>query len=450
MGMTGHWILSCLGTFHDQAAMIWRDQTISYDQLLRGVDEWTQELDKHRVAAGEVVALIGDYSPRAVALLLALIARRCVAVPLRREGAAGQTEQLLSLAETEVVVALNADDTWTLTRRPAAASAPLIRELRDRGEPGWVVFTSGSTGASKAILHSFDRLLAKFRRPRPAMRTLVFLLLNHIGGINTLFSILTGGGAAVSISERTADAICQAIAQWRVELLPTSPTFLNMLLISEVFKKYDLSSLRMITYGTEPMPPTTLRRLAAAFPGVRLKQTYGLSELGILPTHSAASDSLKLRMGGEGFEIRIKDGTLFIKSPSAMLGYLNHPSPFDEQGWMNTGDLVEVDGEWVRIVGRSSELINVGGEKVNPAEVEDLILQLDNVREVTVRGHRSPITGNIVKACVVPKLPEDADQLKQRIREFCQARLPRYKVPVLIEIDETGGPTGVKKIRREA
>ena len=94
-----------------------------------------------------------------------------------------------------------------------------------------------------------------------------------------------------------------------------------------------------------------------------------------MPTRSKSSASSWLRLGNDGFEHKIVDNVLWVRSKSAMLGYLNAPSPFDEEGWMNTQDLVEVDGEYIRILGRKSEIINVGGEKVYPQEVEDVILE---------------------------------------------------------------------------
>ncbi len=295
------------------------------------------------------------------------------------------------------------------------------------------MLSSGSTGAVKASLHSFTRLLANYRGRRTSpYRSLAFLMLDHVGGINTLFHILTSGGTVVTLPERTPEAICGGIQRHRVQLLPTTPTFLRMLLISEAYKKYDLSSLELITYGTEPMPTATLESLHAALPGVRLKQTYGLTEVGILPTKSEGDDSLWLAVGGKGFETKIVDGVLWIRSPSPMIGYLNAPSPFDADGWMNTGDLVEQKGEYIRFLGRKSEIINVGGEKVFPAEVENLIQQLENIKEVTVRGRPSPITGNIIVATVELREPEDPDAVEERVRAACRQRLAPFKVPAMV------------------
>src|SRR5690606_36575768 len=122
-----------------------------------------------------------------------------------------------------------------------------------------------------------------------------------------------------------------------------------------------LRPLRIVSYGTEPMPASTLAALGSALPGVRFKQTYGLSEVGILRTQSRADDSLWMRVGGPEYETRIVEGTLHVRPRYGMLGYLNAPSPFDADGWMDTGDVVVEDGDWLRILGRRRDEINVGG-----------------------------------------------------------------------------------------
>jgi acyl-CoA synthetase (AMP-forming)/AMP-acid ligase II len=289
------------------------------------------------------------------------------------------------------------------------------------------------------------------RKRRPPFRTLVFMELDHIGGFNTLFHVLCDGGTLVPSRERTPRAVARAIERHRVQLLPTTPTFLNMLLVSEAYREHDLSSLELITYGTEPMPQSTLEALNQVFPKVRFKQTYGLSELGILPTASKDSQSLWLRVGGDGYETRIVGGTLWIRARSAMLGYLNAPSPFDAEGWLNTGDAVEVQGDYLHILGRASEAINVGGEKVYPAEVESILLKMENILDATAYGKRSPVTGNVVVATVRLRHPEDPLLLEQRMRAFCEGRLQPYKIPVLLVIDDGERHTArFKKMRSDS
>jgi acyl-CoA synthetase (AMP-forming)/AMP-acid ligase II len=380
--------------------------------------------------------LRGGYTPGVISLLLALIRNRNVVVPLGPAPVRNR-EVLLKVSRARALFQFEADDAWTFDEMDPGGDHPLLRQLRQAREPGLILGTSGSTGASKTALLGFTRLLERFRRERSPYRTLVFMELDHIGGINSLFHVLCDGGTLISVDARTPRAVCLAIERYRVQLLPTTPTFLNMLLIGEVDKEHDLSSLELITYGTEPMPASTLRALNRAFPAVRCKQTYGMSELGILPTSSENSQSLWLRIGGEGSETKVVDGTLWVRAQSAMLGYLDAPSPFDADGWINTGDAVESEGGYLRILGRASEVINVGGEKVYPAEVESVLLQLPNVGDVTVCGKPNAVTGRVVTAVFRVVVPEAPERLEQRMREFCMGRLEDHKVPVLIEIDDS-------------
>jgi len=431
--MSCHWLTERLQSWGGRPALIWNDENWSFTQLCNGCDAWLGQLARHGVNPGDTLAICGDYSPKLCALLLAALLNRNIIIPLA-SATAPRWNRLMELAQVQFAIRFDGDDSWNIASFDRTVSHSLLRELKERDAPGLVLFSSGSTGESKASVLDFNKLLAKFEVPRPAYRTLVFLLLDHIGGVNTLLHGLCHGGAILTIRERGPDAVCAAIEAHRIQLLPTTPTFLRMLLIAGAIQHYDLSSLEIVTYGTEPMPPSTLAAIRDALPWVRFKQTYGLSELGILPTQSRDSGSVWLKLGNAGFEHKIVDGVLWIRSPSAMLGYLNAPSPFDADGWFNTQDLVERDGEYLRILGRKSELINVGGEKVHPTEIENVLLELDNVKDVTVRGHPNPITGEVVAAKITPLAPEDPDALRRRVRQFCRARLERYKIPAVIDV----------------
>jgi long-chain acyl-CoA synthetase len=444
-----HWLLERLEEFGDRPAMVREGRDYSFRNLVEAIGRWRGEFANCDIREGECVALQGNYSPGLCSLLLALILNRNVIVPLSQRALRDNTTAL-KMGWVSAVFAFEAGDGWTFQRKPVAHDHALLQELRNVREPGLILFTSGSSGESKAALLSFERLLERFRKRRPPFRTLVLMEPDHIGGINTLFHVLSDGGTIIPVQERTPRAVSSAIEHHRVQLLPTTPTFLNMLLISEAYKEYDLSSLELITYGTEPMPASTLQALNRVFPNVRFKQTYGLSELGILPTASEDSQSLWLRIGGEGYETKVVDGTLWVRARSAMLGYLNAPSPFQDDGWLNTGDAVEIKGDYLRILGRASEAINVGGEKVYPAEVESVLLQMGNIRDVTVYGKPNPVTGRVVVAAVRLLRPEDPDLLEQRMRDFCTGRLEEYKVPVLLEVDDAEHHSArFKKIRSQ-
>jgi long-chain acyl-CoA synthetase len=235
-----------------------------------------------------------------------------------------------------------------------------------------------------------------------------------------------------------------------MELLPTTPTFMNMLLVSRAYEHHDLSSLRVVTYGTEPMPEATLKAFHRALPHVELKQTYGLTELGVLRTKSKSSDSVWLKVGGEDYETKVVDGVLWIRARTSILGYLNAPSPFDSDGWYNTGDRVIQDGEWLRFLGRDTEIINVGGAKVYPGDVESALLQMDEITDCFVYGRSSALTGEIVAADVVVRDGIDHTTVKAAIVRACRERLERYQMPVVVNVVAgIGVSEAFKKQRRK-
>ncbi|HUN05294.1 MAG TPA: fatty acid--CoA ligase family protein [Aggregatilineales bacterium] len=409
-------------------AIIWSDQRFSYGWLVNAVQDWMRQLDEQQVPRGASVSLEADFSPNAIALLLALIDRDCILVPLT-SSVEQKKPEFRAICEVEVILEIDGNQLKTYQTTGVKATHPMIVRLKDAKHPGLVLFSSGSTGKNKAALHDFVPLLEKFKVPRHSMRTITFLLFDHIGGINTLLYTLSNAGCVITVNDRSPDAVCATIEKFKAELLPTSPTFINLILITRAYERYDLSSLKMITYGTEVMPESTLQRMHSVLPNVNLLQTYGLSEVGILRSKSKTSDSLWMKIGGEGFQTRIVDGLLEIKAESAMLGYLNHESPFTEDGWFKTGDAVEVDGEYIRILGRKSEIINVGGEKVYPAEVESVILQMDGVEDAIVTGAENPIIGKIVQLQVRISTGETLSEFRSRMGVFCQGRLERFKIP---------------------
>jgi long-chain acyl-CoA synthetase len=432
-----------------QDAIIWRDKPYSYGWMEEAVKQWIRWLETEAVRKNAIVSLEADFSPNAVALLLALIERECIIVPLTQSIAAKKPECRRD-AEVETIIQLDTEDSACIATVASQPSHELLLELKRTQHPGLILFSSGSTGKSKAALHDFIPLLEKFKVPRHAWRTITFLMFDHIGGVNTLLYTLSNAGCAVMAEDRSPNGICRAIEKHKVQLLPTSPTFIHLLMMSEAYTQYDVSSLKLVTYGTEAMPEATLKRFHALFPNIQLLQTYGLSEVGILRSQSKSSDSLWLKIGGEGFETRIVNGVLEIKAKSAMLGYLNAPSPFTEDGWFNTGDVVERDGDYIRILGRTSEIINVGGEKVYPAEVESVIQQMEGVEDVTISGEPNAVTGHIVKARVKLRTDEALGDFRKRMRGFCKDKLPAFKIPqkVVLVNQEFYGER-FKKMRRE-
>ena len=433
------------------AAIVDAGDTTTYAQLAEGVHAWKLRLTEAGVGSGSVASLEASHSGVSASAILALIGLDAICVPMTNLPSAKRRE-FSELAQVEVSVrptSGEAESADVIRHTGVTADHELYRRLRETGHPGLVLFSSGTTGRSKASVLDFEKMLERYVTRRAALRTMSFLNLDHIGGINTLLHTISQGGTVVTVRERTPDDVFGAIAEHRVEVLPTTPTFLTMTLISGAHKRHDLSTLRVITYGTEPMPQQTLERLSADLPTVTLKQTYGLSELGILATKSRSNDSLWVKLGGADFEYKVVDGVLWVRSQMAMLGYLNAQAPFDDEGYFNTQDAVEVDGEYLRILGRTSELINVAGEKVYPNEVESVLLEMDNIAEVTAAGLANQITGQVVCATIRLIEPEDVHALRRRVDRFCRDRLEAYKIPAkLVITQDTQHSDRFKKLRR--
>jgi long-chain acyl-CoA synthetase len=430
-------ILDRLTALQDRPAIFWRGQAFDGSWMARQVRQDVRRLTEMGVAESTVVILRGDYSPWSVSLLLALIEMKAILAPLL-PSTLNKTPGLIDIVNPALQIDSGADGEFSAVHREPAEAHALIRKLQDGGKPGLILFTSGSTGEPKGVVHDLSRLLVKFQTPRPAMRTLNFLLFDHWGGLNTLLHAFANGSAVVLPENRAADYICQLLELHKVELLPASPTFLNMLLLSRAYEGRDLSALRIISYGSEPMPASTLTGLRAAFPNVELRQTYGLIELGVLRAKSLSSESLWVKVGGEGYDLRVVDGILQIKADAAMLGYLNATSPFTDDGYFITGDRVKLNGEYMQFLGRDSELINVGGQKVFPAEVEAVLLESELVEEAVVYGQKNPITGKIVCADVQLRGGSDEAEARRAIKRFCAERMESFKVPVKIQFVQAG------------
>ena len=312
-------ILDRLTALQDRPALFWRGQTFDGNWMAKQVRQDVRVLAEQGLAENTVVILRGDYSPWTVSLLLALIEMKAILAPLL-PSTLKKTPGLVDIVNPALQIDSGPDGEFSAVRREQSAPHALVRQLQEAGKPGLILFTSGSTGEPKGVVHDLSRLLVKFQTPRPAMRTLNFLLFDHWGGLNTLLHAFANGSAVVLPENRAADYICQLLERHQVELLPASPTFLNMLLLSKAYEGRDLSALRIISYGSEPMPASTLTGLRAAFPKVELRQTYGLIELGVLRAKSLSSESLWVKVGGEGYDLRVVDGILQIKADAAMLG----------------------------------------------------------------------------------------------------------------------------------
>jgi long-chain acyl-CoA synthetase len=384
-------------------------------------------IDLSLIKQGDVVAIIGDFNPPSILTLLQLIDLGVIVVPLTIE-TVHEHEYFFESSHVDVIIR-----DGLVSRRSHSSRHELIDFLRSKRHSGLVLFSTGTTGRPKAILHDLNVFLMRFETPRPTLRTINFLLFDHIGGINTLLHTLFNKGVVIAPETRTVDSVLETCRKYAVEVLPTTPTFLRMMLMSGAVPSKVPECLKLITYGTERMDQPTLDELCLLLPEVDFRQTFGMSELGIVRVKSEARDSLFMKIGGEGVETRVVDNVLEIRSQSRMLGYLNATSPFDSEGWYNTNDVVEAKENFYKVVGRISDVVNVGGLKFMASEVERVALTFPCVSIVKATPKQNPITGQHVELLVQPS-SEDAVDINM-LKSFLRERLQPHMVPKRIRIE---------------
>ena len=440
-------ILDKFKSFNSKNAIVFEDRIYTYEEFIKQIKDYKNILDKHNISS-KVVVILGDYSFYNLALFFALNENKNIIVPITLNIKKVQDD---FIKESFCQTIIKTDEKNLLIQNlKTTFSHNMIDNLREKNSSGLILFSSGSTGKPKAMVHNLDTLIDSFKdKKEKSMNMLVFLMFDHIGGLNTVFNALCMGACLIIPKIKDAKTICELIEKYKIMVLPSSPTFLNLILISEEYKNYDLSSLRMITYGTETMPQSLLLKLKEVFPKVKFLQTFGTSETGISTTSSKSSNSLFMKLEDINGEYKIVENELWLRSKTQVLGYLNASmDSFTSDGWFKTGDLVEVDGEYIKIIGRAKEVINVGGQKVLPAEVESIILEMEEISDCMVYGEKNAITGQTVVCDVV--LNKNIENIKKRVRVFCKDRLDAYKIPTKVNVvDKTNFSDRFKKIRRK-
>ncbi len=405
-----------------------------YEQVINYRTQLKSLLNQH-----DVVIIDSDYSFYSVSLILAIAEFPVIVVPIVRT-----TDDEFMIKQTisgaNKIITLNRDEISCNDIKDDPEHHSDHIEITSASNSGIVLFTSGTTGTPKVMVHNFSNLIHSFAAPRRqrSLRFLLFLMFDHIGGLNTLLSCLNNGSPIILPKDRNPETVLDCIQNHQVQVLPTSPTFLNMLLMLDNFKDKNLSSLKLITYGTERMPVELLSKLNESIPGVKFLQTFGTSETGIVKTKSKSSQSLFFKIEDEDVEYKVEEGQLFLKTKTSVKGYKSLKSEkFTADGWFATGDLVEVDEEgYMKVKGRINEVINVGGLKVMPEEIEQVINSVAGVIDATVYSENNAITGQMVCANVIVNNDANKAELKKAIKKECLQKLDKYKRPVRINFKQ--------------
>ena len=345
---------------------------------------------------------------------------------------------------------------------PGVRPRPAGRPRHPQCETEWVLFTSGSTGAPKLVLHRLASLLAAIPSGTPAAATVfsTFYDVRRYGGLQILLRALVGGGSMVLSSPDEAPAAFLARAgQAGIGFLSGTPTHWRRALLTP---QAALICPRDVRLSGEVADQAILDALRAAYPGARICHAFASTEAGV---GFAVADGLAgfpagwLGQTRGDVELCAAGGTLRLRSPGTATRYLGQAAPALRQpdGFVDTHDAIETAGGRARFAGRRDGVINVGGQKVHPEEVEAAVNGHPGVAMSQARAKASRITGAIVVVDVV--LHEDAAgqpstaprEVESDILRTCRAILAAYKVPAAVRfVPELGVGTSGKLIRSHA
>jgi acyl-coenzyme A synthetase/AMP-(fatty) acid ligase len=371
-------------------------------------------------------------------------------------------------SEHLAAVVTNAEIDAVITDRPAvdgpgiALRATIATEpspadiaVRERCRTEWVLLTSGTTGTPKMLVHTLAGLAGAIRTTQNVGTVWgTYYDIRRYGGLQIFFRSVLGGGSLVvgSVDEPIGDYLTRLARHHATHVLGT-PSHWRRALMSPVARQISPNYVRL---SGEVADQAILDALRAFYPQAKITHAFASTESGV---------GFEVTDGLEGFpesvlgihgdvEIRVVDGSLRFRSPRTASRYAGHDAAalMDTDGFVDTGDMVERRGGRYYFLGRRSGVINVGGLKVHPEEVEGVINRHPAVRMSLVRGKRNPITGAIVVADVVLKSPDGTAipeaECRREILELCREKLPQHKVPAMISFVSALGVAPAGKLAR--
>ena len=396
------------------------------------------------LAGRSVLVATGSQLTAALALIeLDGIVRRLVILPPDMEG--GHLGAVIAIAGIDAVVVdaatvLNAVLDLPVRVVCAPSIVPASEGSFPRMRTEWVLTTSGTTGIPKMVVHDFADLTAAMRAASPADGATVwgtFYDIRRYGGLQIYFRAVCGGASLVlsKDGEPVADHLSR-LAEHGVTHLSGTPSQWRRALMVPAIRSI---APRYVRLSGEIADQAILDGLRVAFPQAAIGHAYASTEAGVafdVNDGLAGFPAAYVRATRDGVEMKISDGSLRIRSRGTASCYVGgEPAIADADGFVDTGDIVERRGDRYYFAGRKGGIINIGGLKVHPEEVEAVINRHPRVRMSLVHSKQSPITGALVVADVVLEAEgEGARQieLKDDILKLCREALPRHKVPAAI------------------
>ncbi len=319
----------------------------------------------------------------------------------------------------------------------------------------WVMLTSGTTGVPKLVAHDLAALTGIFSRT-PAgdvQNWATFYDIRRYGGLQIFLRAIAGAGSLTltNAGEAVDDFIERAIAR-RVTHISGTPSHWRRVLMSRAATRFTPAYVRL---SGEIADDSILGALKELFPNARVGHAYASTEAGVgfeVNDGQAGFPASLLGERDDGFAMKIEDGSLRIRSQRAARRYLgrNAPKLRDQGGFIDTGDMIERRGERCYFIGRRGGIINVGGSKVHPEEVEAVINAQEGVRMSLVKARKNPIAGAIVVADVVLESAGPGEEIvRDAILAACRAELAPYKTPAIIRFVPKLAMTTAGKLARD-
>jgi acyl-coenzyme A synthetase/AMP-(fatty) acid ligase len=324
--------------------------------------------------------------------------------------------------------------------------APAIAALDDDALPQaqteWLLLTSGTSGVPKIVAHTHASLTAPIsaaKQPNLAPVWGTFYDIRRYGGLQIFLRAMVGGTSLVlsSADEPIADHLTR-LGRHGVTHLTGTPSHWRRALMSPEIRKI---APRYVRLSGEIADQAVLDSLRATFPEAAVGHAFASTEAGVafeVNDGLAGFPTSYLAEARNGVEMKVVDGALHIRSPRTAARYVGdgQPSLLDAVGFVDTGDMIELRGDRYIFAGRKGGIINVGGQKIHPEEIEAVINRHPQVRMSLVRPRKNPVTGAVVIADVVLRgegARTNAEaEIGNDILAHCRAALPRHKVPVAI------------------